>query len=923
MTASQQFEEIIANARIDDLLLFFQNLDKREYPELKKTLKKLYSQLQKRGFWNSTDRLKNMLQMSGLVLSNQQEFNSMFWPITAFNYCSDKKQMLDFWEISKPTWITDYLDSKGTGVIDYELLQTLYEIGIIQHNEGLFARSVANITGIYNEKFRTSSAFDEGKSGYPNFENYVLNNTSVYKRDLPLIFENVTNVHDEVTMHINFESRMDINRCDKSWQNVIGKLIELNHWNKQETLQKCLESLKKDWKQNLTNWFKTLYLSLSPSNDETLILQTELCYLLSLQQPSIVNFAAAELKKISLEKEFDKNAFLEMSVSILHRSDCKTAIKTVLGIYEKLALKTENQSQICQNACNCLLIDDLAIQEKAIKIIEKYGDVNDVDFCQNLAALSSNLKGDLKKHISKFLVENKEIEAKNIEIVEKYEVLPQNFQRIRADNAIQIPDNWNDFMFHIGKVLSAENLAIDIEIFLQAFDNLYDTFPADYKTQLKPYTKQTEGGNSGMTMALFCGFINHWTSDQNQSDFKHNRKYKSTPDNIKRLRGRFRQLYRKQIEHQKQPFMAAVTHTPHWISPMVFVERLLWYQENNQQPEMYDMCVGICRIALENCESALELAQKLNEKERIFVEFFLGNGPMPSLENDENQDIFTVLAARTKNPTGYFPEFESLPCANYPNVVKPFELKFTIEKKLKDYSKYYYNILKVEIGAKKELDSKFLNDLDNYKYESLWENRQTIYDFEILYHQIPNFSDPLYLELARQCKMPDSEDTSPNVVALNLMFEKGFVFRNIHIFFLAQMSMNVKKVSRNLVSEILIHTIQNQAIDVDLLANYIGQLVSKNYASLQRPLETLSVLKDVSPLHNIALKSIYEGIIEEICKETEILKNTKKILEDYFDVLIKTKSKPNENLIKNLKIWSDNATLKKIAKSILEMAGAL
>jgi hypothetical protein len=41
MTAALQFEDIIAKGQIDDLLPFFQNLDKKELPELKKTLKKL------------------------------------------------------------------------------------------------------------------------------------------------------------------------------------------------------------------------------------------------------------------------------------------------------------------------------------------------------------------------------------------------------------------------------------------------------------------------------------------------------------------------------------------------------------------------------------------------------------------------------------------------------------------------------------------------------------------------------------------------------------------------------------------------------------------------------------------------------------------------------------------------------------------
>jgi predicted DNA-binding WGR domain protein len=153
------------------------------------------------------------------------------------------------------------------------------------------------------------------------------------------------------------------------------------------------------------------------------------------------------------------------------------------------------------------------------------------------------------------------------------------------------------------------------------------------------------------------------------------------------------------------------------------------------------------------------------------------------------------------------------------------------------------------------------------------------------------------------------------------MFEVGFIVRPIHTLFLTMETMSAQKESRDIATEVFIHLIQNQAIDIELLGQYMGKLLSQNYASLQRPLDVLASIKDVSGLHNIALKTIYEGIFVAIFNEKEIPKNTKKLLEDYFDVLIKTKQKPDESLLQNLRFWADNATLKKIAKSVLDLGG--
>ncbi|HNH07997.1 MAG TPA: DUF6493 family protein, partial [Leptospiraceae bacterium] len=58
-------------------------------------------------------------------------------------------------------------------------------------------------------------------------------------------------------------------------------------------------------------------------------------------------------------------------------------------------------------------------------------------------------------------------------------------------NKISIPDNWDDLLFYIGKVIKSDN-TWSIEIFAEGLNQLQDSIPADFAKQIKPYRKQLE-----------------------------------------------------------------------------------------------------------------------------------------------------------------------------------------------------------------------------------------------------------------------------------------------------------------------------------------------------------------------------------------------------------------------------------------------
>ncbi len=949
----QLLESIILKSDTKALFPFLKAVDKKEYPALRKKLIETHRKLSEfvqilgTNTWKSkmTDIQSDMFTLSGLVLCNSaREYSNInnTWRFTNnnINNQSYKKLYFDYLELAKPKWLDQFFDNF---FVDYVFIRELNERGFLTYNPNLFVNSLMSNTG---------------EKTYPEFEKKILADPLIYQRDLPAIFDHSTNI-----VHYAIGNWGAKDRIERPWNLVIKKLIDLKLWDKQETLQKCIETLKKDWKTNLLNWYRDLFIELTPTTEELLAIQTELIYLLPTTYVGAVNFAIGELKKIHTDKAFDAATFVEFAASVLHRKDAKGSIRTILAMYEKLGAENPDlRPSMCLNACNALLVDDTATQEKAVKLIAKFGNPEDEELKQQITQLDSAIKGDLKKHLAKFYdITSNDLVGEFDDIPEKYTILPQN--HLKLTESIEPIDNWNDFVFHIGKVLSAENIQVDLEIFMQSFENLASQFPADYKTQLMPYKKQLSVWGNGTSLQIFHHFLLHWLGDDSHRPFVFKRQYGGDlTGNFVFLQHRFTELYAKLLlsanramaqgdRGGNEPILSAITHAPYWIDPVVFVEKLLWYEKNNIKPDNYDLCAAICRIAyFEKNKKAFDLAQQLTGENKDLVLYMFGDTPLPTFKKAglvsnamslignklkaalnqkhsqriENDNIYYILAARSKNPERRFEEFADTAYAAYANVIEPDSIEWHMENVVSTYKSYGSN----EYPAWYELRFKLKphNNIpallysNGYNSDNSWWDILHDIDFDILISYIPSFTDSLYLSTAKQLRTNNSTANN-TLAALRAMIHEGFVLRPIHHMFLSLIFFNEKKEHRAFAAEVLIELINTQVIDIQQVGHNIAELVYKGYGSLSRPLDCLVTVKDVSSLHNVALKEVYEIIIVKNFEENTAPKYAKKLLEDYFDVLVKTNHPPSVSVIDSTKLWTENATLKKIITSILEKGG--
>jgi hypothetical protein len=123
-----------------------------------------------------------------------------------------------------------------------------------------------------------------------------------------------------------------------------------------------------------------------------------------------------------------------------------------------------------------------------------------------------------------------------------------------------------------------------------------------------------------------------------------------------------------------------------------------------------------------------------------------------------------------------------------------------------------------------------------------------------------------------------------------------------------------------LAAEVLMHHIERQSLPLEELGKKLGYLLAEEYGPVARLTEGLELVKDISPLHNDAMRQLIEHILQHILvgEESQPPKNTKKLLEIYVDVLVKTAHQPSAKVVPCLELLQQNASLKPLIKKILQ-----
>lgn len=861
----------------------------------------------------------------------------------------------------KPTWLNSFILEKTLklqwNAIDYEQLLYLEENKYIEFNQELFANAISNVNF-----WRNKTVFEK---------EFLFKNSITYQRDIPLLFEFPSNINNMTTSYIKDEVPK------KSWHIVFQKLIEENKLDRFLVLQKCIDIQLKDWNNALLSFFRALFDELKPTTNELILLQSQLFLLLPISNKSIPIFAIKLIKKIALENDFNKEEFIEWTSVILSNFEAKTSIISVLQIFDKFLKKYPNLEQkILLKTSDVFVINDFEIQQRALSLILKYHKNPNEDLIENLKLYSNQMIISVAKDLE-FLIGVQEDNSSNFEIDDN-----SNSIEIKKEEYQEIPlfKNWDDIFYAIGKVSSSEN-PIDFEIVLNAFLTQKELFPIDFPEKLKIYLKPIKENYLGTSAQfdhtiLLNLILNNGAKKVNfdYSELGSNKIFQIRKHLIEYIFNHYNSNF-------KVSLLSFPTHFPFFINANTLVERILEYESKSIKINHYDLMIALNRMLRKFNEETYNLIDKLSTKNKnlfeillepddevayrkaneLLIEFnkvaqknifqkafnFLShqNSKIDNFINEKTLNHFEIteksyfdcliMVSRLRLP---FEKFNALENTVYENVMYAIsdcdaKLKFeNVDFTYKDYDG------KVKKEQKFDLNSNFkTSSYSNYFYYSYniknpsknfnnywdyfynYDSSFVPYDINTYFGMMPFFTEPIFANLYNYGYRRSnyfSEVTSS--IILKQMLQPHFKLGYFSNWFLACAQFADKKEVRLLSAEIVLHLIQYQKLDEVEFTKRILELHQNKYGTIQRYIENLNLLKDISSLHNKFLFKNIESLLIEFSKEDKVPTNTKKLLEILFDVRLKLNEKISESLRNSLEKWSRNSTLKKIIENILK-----
>lgn len=381
------------------------------------------------------------------------------------------------------------------------------------------------------------------------------------------------------------------------------------------------------------------------------------------------------------------------------------------------------------------------------------------------------------------------------------------------------------------------------------------------------------------------------------------------------------------------------------------MDRLLAYQSVGVQPDETDLCIALARLLPDDASVAEPLCARLHEPYAALMRSALGlasstkapaaRGLLATLArtfgvdrrgpDQASLEVPEMVLARTRQPDAILEQFRETATGGFPNVTEPFIPKWSIVARRDEY--YDWNTRKTALTPPfyelhLELPAAFryrpgllyTNDIcqreSRYYY---WSGGQA-FDYLWWYSIVSQAPESLFTVLVNEsARSSGVGDGGARVIGMELLMSPHLQFRPMSLLLLACGLISASRESRGMASEVLILHLGNQSIEPVGLGRSLGAILRESYAPLQRLVDALLVIKDVSARHNQGLLLLLDGVLDAFGLLTELPKNTRKILEIYLDLLIKTGSRPTAPLLQFLDRHDGSGALKTIIKSIRQL----
>ena len=646
----------------------------------------------------------------------------------------------------------------------------------------------------------------------------------------------------------------------EEWKKIYHTLNEKGYFtNRNSILHAFIEALLNPWKKNVLDMYCRWIEALEPSPKELLANQHTLFALLSSDKTSVINFALKLIKQIANEKDFDFQAFADNFT--LCFATQKIAKSQLIGLnilenqYKKQApTHIDYRDQLAV----LFTIPDAKLQEKVASLLTTY--FNQKGLCEVIAPYHDYLKPSALQLLPAFELSDTSDSSESPEPSNSPESPNQSNAHPQKITYAARPLEPNTYpltpeklLFLIGDCIR-ERSPLVLDLFFEGLNQLQAQIPTDFSQQISPYQKQLGNQPFEFTTYRKCmrWVIDVWEGKASLSDDIFGGKlYNPIPF----LREKTKRLLLKLKQGNTLPFVSTPTHSPFYIDPQVYLERIAQYEKAGKTPMWEDVVVGLNRLLpSEITEAQKQLALSLTGEYAPALQYYFEVSNAIAVTDATRVLWGQVL--RLKDIDGVFPELEIPQKPNLQGLVRPFYLKYEVKlTKIKGLERN--KIILEDDWDKKYSTYSLYNDLGANYYNVSPMSKATDEDIDYQLSLNPRYIDGwLCKYLLTYAQGMEGESLTEATRVMSLLLEYHLPIYHGGWLMVATCLLAERKNLRDLTTEYILLSLQ-RGETLTYLAEAIGTLLAHKYAPIARFIEFLDL-----PTRDPKIKAFQKAVVE-------------------------------------------------------------
>ena len=638
----------------------------------------------------------------------------------------------------------------------------------------------------------------------------------------------------------------------EEWKKIYHTLNEKGYFtNRNSILHAFIEALLNPWKKNVLDMYCRWIEALEPSPKELLANQHTLFALLSSDKTSVINFALKLIKEIADEKYFDFQAFADNFT--LCFATQKIAKSQLIGL-DILAKHYKQQPPVNieyrEQLAVLFTVPDAKLQEKVASLLTTY--FGGEGLPEVVAPYQDYLKGKAQELLQSLPSPNSS-ETSETACVAHTSESARVARTSESARETHTPRTWDDLLFLIGDCIR-ERSPLVLDLFFEGLNQLQAQLPTDFSKQISPYQKQLGNQPFEFTTYRKCmrWVIDVWEGKASLSDDIFGGKlYNPIPF----LREKTKRLLLKLKQGNTLPFVSTPTHSPFYIDPQVYLERIAQYEKAGKTPMWEDVIIGLNRLLpTEITEVQKQLALSLTGEYAPALQYYFEVNKQIAVTDATRVLWGQVL--RLKDLDGVFPELEIPEKTNLQGLVRPFYLKYEV-KPTKINGVERNKIILEDDWNKKYSTYSIYNDLGANYYNVSPMSKATDEDIDYQLSLNPRYIDGwLCKYLLTYAQGMEGESLTEATRVMSLLLEHHLPIYHGGWLMVATCLLAERKNLRDLTTEYILLSLQRGKM-LTYLAEAIGTLLAHKYAPIARFIEFLDL-----PTRDPKIKAFQKAVVE-------------------------------------------------------------